>query len=144
MNPHRNKKTDFLEATQLVLLFKEIQYDSFANHLNSIFSNKLNFLKENVKLLQTGKINLENCFSKSKNQKLIISIDDEEKDKFLESLSNRIYKTRNYIVHTKKGESSDSVFDPSHNNLEKLTNEVKLIREISRLLLLKASTDIAI
>ena len=138
MNPHRIIEDEFSEKNQLLTLFEIIEYDSLASIFNKTLK-PLKFLRGEVKLVKNTGIDQDVCFNTS--NKLRTDIEDKDKENFLKSLAERIYKVRNYIVHTKKGEVDFTVFDPSHKNLETLNNEVKMIREVARLLLVKAASS---
>lgn len=138
MNPHRIKEEEFSELNQLLKLFQIVEYDSLVDILNA--SLKPAFLYQDFSFINNTKINIDNCFNSDK-KRLIRNCTEEEQKHFLELLAKRIYKIRNYIVHTKKGEIESSVFHPAHNNLEKLNDDVILIREVSRLFLIMAATS---
>lgn len=138
MNPHRVDNDDFKEHTQLLELFKSLNYDVIVDTINASSLKDVNFLTKDLHQVKNIKINSANCFNE-KQKKLLKNCTDEEKELFVISLAERIYKIRNYIVHTKKGELNSSVFHPSHNNLKELNNDVLLIRELSRIILIKAA-----
>lgn len=138
MNPHRINNDDFKENTQLLELFKSLNYDLIVDAIDSSSLKNVNFLVKDLTQVKNIKITVEDCFNKDK-KKLSKSCTDEEKEDFLIALAERIYKIRNYIVHTKKGEHNSSVFHPSHNNLKELNNDVLLIRELSRITLMRAA-----
>ena len=137
MNPHRMNNDDFKEHTQLLELFKSLNYDLIVDAINASSLANVNFLVKDLNQVKNIKITVPNCFN-STQKKLVRDCTDEEKEFFLIALAERIYKIRNYIVHTKKGEVNSSVFHPSHNNLKALNNDVLLIRELSRITLIKA------
>lgn len=64
------------------------------------------------------------------NRKIKKEINEQMKKEFLEDLCRRIYKTRNYCVHTKKSENY-KILIPTKDNLDELVNDVKIIRAIS-------------
>ena len=138
MNPHRINNDDFKERTQLLELFKSLNYDLVVDAIDSSSLNNVSFLMKDLKQVKNIKIAVQSCFNRGMN-KLSKSCTSEEKEDFLIALAERVYKIRNYIVHTKKGELNSSVFHPSHNNLKELNNDVLLIRELSRITLMRAA-----
>jgi hypothetical protein len=140
MNPHRVNNDDFKEHTQLLELFKSLNYDLTVDAINSSSLSDVDFLLKDLNQVKNTKIIVFNCFNSNKTKKkLLRSCTDEEKESFMIALAERIYKIRNYIVHTKKGELNSAVFHPSHDNLKELNKDVLLIRELSRVILIKAA-----
>lgn len=59
---------------------------------------------------------------------------DSKKDAFCQELGRRIYRIRNFIVHTKKFERKN-IFVPNQKNYEDLNKDIKLLRGIAYLMI---------
>ncbi|MGJ0363045.1 hypothetical protein [Aliarcobacter cryaerophilus] len=141
LNPHRIRKNEFSEVDQLLELFKSINFDTLSEALSAI-NFDISKLSSAIFGINETKIDLNKCTKKASGKlKLDTAIDQDEKLVFLSKLATRIYKIRNYIVHTKKGELSIDVFYPNSDNLSKLREDILLIREISRILLIQSSFE---
>ena len=73
-----------------------------------------------------------------KTSKFKETITDTEKETFCNEVAYRIYKIRNKIVHTKKGEKID-VFIPTEANFKQMANDIELIRLLAFNLIVKMS-----
>ena len=62
----------------------------------------------------------------------------ETKQKFCNEVAKRIYRIRNFIVHTKKGEK-ESIFTPTNENFDTLAQDLNFIRLLSFRLILETS-----
>lgn len=71
-----------------------------------------------------------------------IDIDDEDNKKFIDTLSNRIYNTRNALVHNKSN-YSESIYHTT-NDIDKkaLNKEIPLMRIIAERIILKTAKEI--
>lgn len=72
----------------------------------------------------------------NRDNQLIQTADKNIYDAFCDGLSRRIYKIRNFIVHTKKFEKQN-VFIPTNGNFEFLKNDIELIRMLAYSLMTK-------
>lgn len=140
MNPHRSQANSFSEDNQIQELFGAFNYSTLTEALNNNI-NDLSFLVKNLEIVKDTKIKQSSCFAKNCKTLVTDLAEDDHKKEFLIGLANRIYKIRNYIVHTKKGEVSSLVFHPSHQNLDSLIEDTLLIREIARFTLIKAASS---
>jgi len=120
-------KDDFKEIEQLKDVINEIGYQRIAelcneNNIVATFLSKKKFGQDTTKI-DIGKIrNEDNRFK--------INVKQEDAKKFCDALAERIYKIRNHIVHTKKGEYEE-IFTPNSDNLKQLKEDVKFIRTLS-------------
>ncbi|MGL4912934.1 MAG: hypothetical protein ACRC3Y_10960 [Romboutsia sp.] len=97
-----------------------------SNFKNSVFLKSKMFERDDLVVTIDSKI-----IEANKKLKLYNEECNKEQDDFCNSLANRIYEIRNFIVHTKKHEREVGVFIPSQEKLEKLSEDLKLIRLLS-------------
>ncbi len=92
--------------------------------------------------------NQEVCFSKGSkiNWDIDPNISDDILNDILKQISNRIYETRNSLVHTKKNESddiNDEFYKPWDNfHKEALKQEIPLIKTIAELIIQRTSFNL--
>ncbi|MCH5460919.1 hypothetical protein [Bacillus cereus] len=120
------------ESEQLEYIIKsDLGYDLIRELFKSF---NIEFLKKGACEIAKTSVNLKD--DKLYNRYLRECDDQELTDKFCAQLANRIYKVRNFIVHSKKYERS-KLFTPTFKNLSSLKNEVSMIRILAHALLTK-------
>ena len=122
-------KDDFKEIEQLKGVINEIGYQRIAelcneNNITTAFLSKKKFGQD------TTKIDIGEVRKKKKDERFKTNVKQEDAKKFCDALAERIYKIRNHIVHTKKGEYEE-IFTPNSKNLKELKEDVSLIRTLS-------------
>ncbi|EKU42041.1 hypothetical protein C518_2995 [Lysinibacillus fusiformis ZB2] len=125
------------EQEQLEYILKEdIGYRNLAQALNGL--TNLNFLSNQaceISKTAIGVLKKNDELFKTGSKPRLLDCDNKDlTDLFCEQLANRIYKVRNFIVHSKKYERF-KVFTPTIENLDLLKDEVSLIRAISYVIL---------
>lgn len=129
MKYHNDQQQKKGEENRLIdILSNDIRYPLIAT---SNLVEDLSFLSKPLFGFQNTKINLSNVYN---NRKFKEKVSEPDQAKFCEELGKRIYKIRNFIVHTKKYER-ENVFIPSQNNYAVLANDIKLIRGIAYLMI---------
>lgn len=106
----------------------EVIFPILSSLLSSEFDFK--FLGEPLFNDNTVRIQNLNSFYDKKNNKFKDGLSPELKNDFCEELCNRIYKIRNYCVHTKKSENYN-ILTPIKSNLKSLEKDIILIRRIA-------------
>lgn len=123
------KEDSYREELQLI----EIVTNEIGFEIIKLASERANFSfpKFNTPLLEieATRINTANVYRNG------FIGNDAEKNDFCIALAKRIYKIRNHIVHTKKGEKLN-IFTPSFENLIKLKEEVEFMKHLSYLTIL--------
>ena len=92
--------------------------------------DKLKFLSEKIFSDSTTVVDNMNNIYDFKYKRFKDNIKSEEKYKFCENLCRRIYKIRNYCVHSKKSEN-EIILTPTKNNLNALDQDIILIRKLA-------------
>lgn len=118
------------------ILQDDIGYRNIAKALNKL--PNLNFLLSQACEISGTAIGVlkknEELFKIGQKPRLLECDNKDLTDSFCEQLTNRIYKVRNFIVHSKKYERF-RVFTPTIENLSLLQEEVNLIRALSYVIL---------
>lgn len=105
-------------------------YELIKDILNDKIGMEINKLAKPYLTVERTKLENFNNVYDSGEKKLKDSPTEEAKKAFCNDLSVRIYKIRNYLVHTKKGES-DYIFTPVRKVFEELEFDIKIIRNIA-------------
>jgi len=135
MNQIYNNDVFSKELPQLKFVINSLlTFDLLVEIIKKDFDSNVSFLTKSLFDIIETTVDV-NHITQKKNSKLKDSFSDEDKKHFCDSLSIRIYKIRNYIVHTKKGEQN-SVFMPTSSNFNLLKDDIKLLRSISYTLLI--------
>lgn len=96
------------------------------------------FLSKTLFDIDQTRVNTKTILDRKKSQiassASTFDVNKKDGDLFCKELAHRIYKIRNFIVHTKKYER-DNIFIPSQENYALLREDVNLIREIAHLII---------
>ncbi|MDG5472408.1 hypothetical protein P6709_11695 [Jeotgalibacillus sp. ET6] len=131
----RKEDKNTTEIDQLgYVIGTDLGYNLLRHALNNS-GISLGFLTSDACKLTGTKIRMDKSMFVGRD--LLDNADTELTDKFCKQLAERIYAVRNFIVHSKKYEKP-KVFIPNVDNLNQLSNEVKLIRVIGYTMLNKA------
>jgi len=118
----RSETITFSESEALKLcLYKFVDIADLKIKLNEYDDTLIEYYKSNKVHFSSG---------------IEVNLEDEDIDKLLKSLTKRIYSTRNSLVHSKDGDSSN--YTPFKDD-RTLVKEVPLMRFISEMVILKES-----
>lgn len=131
-------KDDFKkEINQLEhIVSQEIGFDGLRIILNELkpIVGSFEFLQKAIFDIEETKVtNLPKILTRQWND-FLPTIEEEDKKIFCKQISRRIYKIRNYIVHTKKDENKD-VFVPTFNMFTKMKSDISFMRTLTYYLL---------
>lgn len=135
-----NIKRGFGEKDKLKLtLTKHVTINNVCESIELNNKKLINHYKSNVVTFSKGnKVNLKGDKDKNKDK-------DKDKDKdIFNDLADRIYKTRNAIVHSKannEGEEESNVYKPFEHE-EALKKEIPLMRAIAEQVIIKTAEEI--
>ena len=131
------KKEKIGEEEQIKMVIGEILgFNSIKSWLIS-HNLEIKFLSKKLFDDENTKVDISKVFTQSSNA-WSQNVADIDKQAFCNAIANRIYKIRNFIVHTKKGER-DVVFTPDLKSFESLNEDLKFIRLLSFRVLLARS-----
>jgi hypothetical protein len=133
------------EKTLIQKVFSQlIGYDTLAEAIDSIGVSEVeNALKQNKHKLKEYVVSLKTVAQKDNPRvKCLDYNNDDEKNNLCIAYANRIYRTRNTLVHTRKGDDTPYIFKYEKTQIESLHIDIKIIRFLAKKIIEKSAVGL--